>query len=100
MLYYAAGLARLYLNLKEKTSRLSLLKVWKRLVPCQPVVEELPQLLVVMLQLLLLRKRRKKNPKRNLMMIWDSVSSTKNHPRGQIKTIFQKKKKKKKKKKS
>merc|ERR1712008_281675 len=61
-------LARLYHNLMERTSKLSLLKVWRRLVPCQPlvVVEELPQLLlVVMLQLLLLRKRRKRNPKKS-----------------------------------
>merc|ERR1712008_382634 len=89
-------------QLDGKTSRLSLLKVWRRLVPCQPVVvvELLPQLLlVVMLQLLLLRKRRKRSPKRNLMTIWDSVSSTKNHPQGLIKTLFLKKKKKKKKKK-
>merc|ERR1712113_703334 len=45
-------------------------------VVVQPV-ELLLQPLLVVMPLLLPRKRRKRNPKKNLMMIWDSGFSTK-----------------------
>merc|ERR1712002_417036 len=70
-----------------------------------PLLVVLPQLLVVVMLQLLLLKRRKKNLTRNLMTIWDSVSSIRlgvyagNSEICTFKNTVENKKKKKKKKK-